>query len=120
MRTCGLTNTDEILGTHTVAGVNRAQIHTLLAGCDRSRPTGLRNFAILTLLARLGLRSVDVAGLQHDDVDWRAGEIVIRGSKGRRDDRLPLRWDSWWPTRTRSCAGRSRPVRRQHAAQPTL
>jgi integrase/recombinase XerD len=70
--------------------VSAGQIRTLLAGCDRTRPTGLRNFAILTVLARLGLRSVEVAGLQLDDVDWRAGEIVIRGGKGRRDDRLPL------------------------------
>ena len=70
--------------------VSTEQVQALLAGSDRPTATGLRNFAILTLLARLGLRSVEVAGLQLDDVDWRAGEIVIRGSKGRRDDRLPL------------------------------
>jgi site-specific recombinase XerD len=70
--------------------VSAAQIQALLHGCDRTQPTGLRNFAILTVLARLGLRSVEVAALRLNDVDWRAGEIVIRGSKGRRDDRLPL------------------------------
>ncbi len=44
---------------------------------------------MLLLLARLGLRSAEVAGLTFADVDWRAGEIIVRG-KGRREDRLPL------------------------------
>jgi site-specific recombinase XerD len=52
-------------------------------------PVGIRDFAILMLVARLGLRSVEVARLRLGDVDWRAGEIVVRG-KGRREDRLPL------------------------------
>jgi integrase/recombinase XerD len=51
--------------------------------------TGLRDFAILTVLARLGLRAGEVAAMETGDIDWRAGEIVIRG-KGRRDDRMPL------------------------------
>jgi site-specific recombinase XerD len=66
-----------------------SSINALLNSCDRTRPIGVRDFAILTLLARLGLRAAEVAGLELDDVDWRAGEIVIRG-KSRRDDRLPL------------------------------
>ena len=61
----------------------------LLAGCDRSQPAGLRDFAILTLLARLGLRSCEVAGLELDDIDWRRGELRVRG-KGRGGDLLPL------------------------------
>lgn len=61
----------------------------LLAGCDRRRTIGLRNYAILLLLARLGLRAGEVAALQLDDVDWRRGELVVRG-KGSRQDRLPL------------------------------
>jgi integrase len=61
----------------------------LLESCDRERPAGRRDFAILMLLARLGLRRGEVAALKLDDVDWRAGEIVIRG-KGARIDRLPL------------------------------
>ena len=44
---------------------------------------------MLMLLARLGLRAAEVAGLALDDMDWRAGELVVRG-KGRRADRLPL------------------------------
>lgn len=61
----------------------------LLAGCERSRPAGLRDFAILTLLARLGLRSCEVVGLELDDIDWRRGELRVRG-KGRGGDPLPL------------------------------
>jgi integrase/recombinase XerD len=60
----------------------------MLAGCDRAGPTGRRNFAILVLMVRLGLRAVEVARMALDDVDWRAGEVVIHG-KGGRDDRLP-------------------------------
>jgi len=66
-----------------------SDIQRLLASCDRSNVAGARDFAILTLLARLGLRSVEVASLEFEDLDWRAGEIVVRG-KVRRQDRLPL------------------------------
>lgn len=61
----------------------------LLAGCDRRRPVGCRDYAIVLLLVRLGLRSIEVAAMQLQDVDWRAGEILVRG-KGGRHDRLPL------------------------------
>lgn len=64
-------------------------VQALLDSCDRSHPMGMRDFAILKLLARLGLRSVEVARLELGDLDWRAGELVVRG-KARRDDRLPL------------------------------
>lgn len=67
----------------------RADVERLLAGCDRSRLDGVRDFAILMLLARLGLRSVEVARLEFSDVDWRKGEIMVRGKASRRD-RLPL------------------------------
>ncbi|MGH2781490.1 MAG: tyrosine-type recombinase/integrase [Thermoleophilaceae bacterium] len=70
----------------------RGDVERLLACCDRSRLDGVRNFAILMLLARLGLRSIEVARLELDDLDWRAGEIVVRG-KARRQDRLPLASD---------------------------
>ena len=75
--------------TRLPATVSISGIQALLDSCDRARPIGIRDFAILTLLARLGLRAAEVAGLELGDVDWRAGEIVIRG-KSRRDDRLPL------------------------------
>jgi site-specific recombinase XerD len=66
-----------------------ADVQRLLDSCDRSSAVGIRNFAIMTLVARLGLRSIEVARLELRDVDWRAGELVVRG-KGRRQDRLPL------------------------------
>jgi site-specific recombinase XerD len=64
-------------------------VQLLLDGCDRSTGVGVRDFAIMMLVARLGLRSVEVARLELRDVDWRAGELVVRG-KARRQDRLPL------------------------------
>ncbi|MGH9252190.1 MAG: tyrosine-type recombinase/integrase [Acidimicrobiales bacterium] len=64
-------------------------VQLLLDSCDRSTAVGVRDFAMMTLVARLGLRSVEVARLELGDVDWRAGELVVRG-KGRRQDRLPL------------------------------
>ncbi len=69
--------------------ITRAEVERLVAGCNRSRLDGLRDAAILLLLARLGLRSIEVARLQLDDLDWRRGELVVRG-KARRQDRLPL------------------------------
>jgi integrase len=58
----------------------------LMRSCDRRTATGRRDFAVLTVLLRLGLRVGEVAGLQLRDVDWRHGEILIRG-KGRREER---------------------------------
>ena len=66
-----------------------ADVQLLLDSCDRSTAVGVRDLAIMTLVARLGLRSVEVARLELADVDWRAGELVVRG-KARRQDRLPL------------------------------
>ena len=65
------------------------EVRALLDGCDRSGVGGRRDFAILTLIARLGLRSCEVARLELADLDWRAGEVTVRG-KGRRVDRLPM------------------------------
>lgn len=69
--------------------VSAADVQLLLDSCDRNTSIGLRDFAMMTLVARLGLRSVEIARLELRDVDWRAGELVVRG-KARRQDRLPL------------------------------
>ena len=61
----------------------------LLGGCDASRDVGLRDCAILTILWRLGLRRGEVAGLRVDDINWRRGEITIRG-KGNQHELLPI------------------------------
>jgi site-specific recombinase XerD len=67
----------------------QADIEALLAGCDRLTLEGARDRAMLMLLARLGLRSIEIARLQLEDLDWRAGDLLVRG-KARRDDRLPI------------------------------
>jgi site-specific recombinase XerD len=66
-----------------------ADVVALLAGCDRATRSGRRDLAVLMLLARMGLRAAEVAGLQLEHVDWRAGELVVPG-KGGRIERLPL------------------------------
>lgn len=68
------------------------QMSRLLESCDTSCPIGRRDFAILSVLTRLGLRAAEVAALQVGDIDWRAGEFSVRG-KGNRHDKLPLPWD---------------------------
>ena len=70
-------------------GLEPSELHRLLASCDRRRPTGRRDYAVMLLLARLGLRAGEVARLGLDDIDWRQGEITICG-KGNRGERLPL------------------------------
>ena len=70
-------------------GLEPAAVTRLLASCDRRTLVGRRDFAILKLLSRLGLRAGEVAGLQLDDVDWRRGLLLVRG-KGGRFDELPL------------------------------
>ncbi|SDR55856.1 tyrosine-type recombinase/integrase [Paraburkholderia tuberum] len=76
-----------------LAGLPRAleagDVQRFLAACDRRTHSGRRDFAMLTLLARLGLRAGEVARLDLADIDWRAGELVVRG-KGQRVERLPL------------------------------
>lgn len=94
----GLTDTQFDAAVPTVAGwrlvgvpvsFGSAEVARLLASCDRRTTFGRRDYAVLTVLARLGLRAGEVAALELGDIDWRAGEIVVRG-KGRRQERLPL------------------------------
>ena len=61
----------------------------LLAGFDRATVAGARDFAIVTLMSRLGLRLGEVVDMELDDVDWRRGELLVR-SKGGWRDRLPV------------------------------
>ena len=70
-------------------GVAEADVQAILASCDRRTALGRRDYAIVILLVRLGLRRGEVAALSLDDIDWQAGELVVRG-KGGRADRLPL------------------------------
>jgi integrase/recombinase XerD len=66
-----------------------AQVEKLLRGCNQKTQTGRRDYAVLLLLARLGLRAGEVVHLTLESINWEAGEISIRG-KSARQDRLPL------------------------------
>ena len=72
-----------------VKALDARSVARLLASCDRRTRVGRRDFAIVTLLSRLGLRAGEVAALRLSDVDWRAGELLVRG-KGSRQEGLPL------------------------------
>ena len=65
------------------------QIQRVLNHCDRQTAKGRRDFAILLLLARLGLRACEIVGLTLDDIHWQAGKISIQG-KAKRPAMLPL------------------------------
>ncbi len=70
-------------------GLDPGQVKLLLSSCDRRRAFGRRDFAILIMLVRLGLRAGEVVALALSDVDWRSGEITVHG-KGAKEERLPL------------------------------
>jgi integrase/recombinase XerD len=69
--------------------ITRADARALLNSCDRRRAAGRRDYAVLLILLRLGLRSSEAAALRLEDLDWRAGELVVHGKAGP-IDRLPL------------------------------
>ena len=69
--------------------VTGAEAAALLAACDRTTAQGLRDYAIVLTLKRMGLRAREIAALTLEDVDWRSGIVVISGKGGRRDQ-LPL------------------------------
>jgi site-specific recombinase XerD len=66
-----------------------AQVQKALDGCDRATAMGRRDYAILMMLAKLGLRADEVATLTLDDIDWRASEMLVR-AKGRQRARMPI------------------------------
>ena len=70
-------------------GLDAAVVARLLGSRDRATVVGRRDYAILLVLARLGLRGGEVAGLELGDIDWRSGEVTVHG-KAERVDRLPL------------------------------
>lgn len=97
----GLIETDLRANVPTVANWSMAslpkalsseELQCLLSNCERETAVGRRNWAILLLLARLGLRAGEVVGLTLEDVDWAAGELSIRGA-GTPSDRLPIPQD---------------------------
>jgi site-specific recombinase XerD len=70
-------------------GITPPESGLLLRACDRRRSTGRRDYAVIVLMLRLGLRATEVATLRLEDLDWRAGQLTVHG-KGGRVDQLPL------------------------------
>ena len=70
-------------------GIPAGDAAALLGSCDRRTGLGRRDYALLMILLRLGLRRSEVSALRLDDIDWRSGVLVVAG-KGDRRDRLPL------------------------------
>jgi integrase/recombinase XerD len=70
-------------------GISSRDAQALLRSCDRQEAVGRRDYAVIVVLLRLGLRASEVAALSLDDLDWRAAEVVVHG-KGRHHSRLPL------------------------------
>ena len=79
----------EAYDTGIPKAITANDVQRLLDSCDISDPAVVRDYAILMLVARVGLRSIEAARLQLDDLDWRAGRIVLRG-KASREDGIPL------------------------------
>jgi len=81
---------------YSLAGIPRflapGQVKRVLASCDRRTAMGRRDYAILLLLSRLGLRACEVGSLELEDIDWTAGTLTIRG-KGAKVCKLPLPHD---------------------------
>lgn len=75
--------------TSVPRGISADQIQQLLSGVDRDTPKGRRDYAILLLLARLGLRASEVAFLEMDDIDWEVGALTVT-VKGKRRKAYPL------------------------------
>ena len=69
--------------------ITAEEVIRVLGCCDRHTAMGRRDYALLLLLARLGLRAGEIVAMQLDDIDWRSGEILVRG-KGLLYDRMPL------------------------------
>lgn len=70
-------------------GADDEAVASLLASCDRSTTLGRRDFAVLLLMSRLGLRAVEISRIRLEDIDWRGAGLTVNG-KGGRVDRMPL------------------------------
>jgi site-specific recombinase XerD len=75
--------------THLPTYLSAEQVQKVLDSCDRTSPIGRRDYAILMMLAKLGLRANEVATLTLDDIDWRSGQMCVR-AKGRQRVQMPI------------------------------
>jgi len=70
--------------------ISAAEVERVIESCDPTTPLGLRERAIVMVLAHLGLRAIEVQRLKLDDIDWRGGRVFIRTAKNRCERILPL------------------------------
>ncbi len=73
--------------------IGAEDIERIIASCDLGKTHGLRDRAVLLLLARLGLRAGDIVAMKLGDLDWETGVVRVRG-KGRKEVCLPLPQDA--------------------------
>jgi len=85
----GIPSVAQRYGTRLPRHLSAEQVDTLVKAVRTETSTGRRNYAMVLLIARLGLRAPEIIVMQIDDLDWRSGEIIVRG-KGKRHDRVPL------------------------------
>jgi integrase/recombinase XerD len=85
----GIPSVAQRYGTRLPRHLPPEQVDILVKAVRTETVVGRRNYAMVLLLARLGLRAPEVVAMQLDDIDWRSGEIIVRG-KGNRHDRVPL------------------------------
>lgn len=85
----GIPSVAQRYGTRLPRHLTTEQVDILVRAVRTDTPGGRRNYAMVMLLARLGLRAPEVIAMQLADIDWRSGEVIVRG-KGNRHDRVPL------------------------------
>jgi integrase len=88
-------------------GITPTRATALLRACGRRRASGRRDYAVIVVILRLGLRASEVATLRLEDLDWRAGQVTVHG-KGHRVDQLPLPVDAGEAIAACRCRGRPR------------
>lgn len=95
--TVDLTSVVPTVPNWSMTGIPRAisadHLRAVLESCRRDTPVGCRDYAILMLLARLGLRSGEIVALTLDSIDWERGCLTVVGSKGGQSSELPLPQD---------------------------
>jgi integrase/recombinase XerD len=77
-------------------GLSLGEVNRVLASCDRKSVIGRRDYAILLLLARLGLRAGEVVSLMLEDIDWEAGHLTVRGKGCWRRFKRAAVSPVWW------------------------
>jgi site-specific recombinase XerD len=85
----GIPSVAQRYGTRLPRHLTTEQVEIVVKAVRTDTAIGRRNYAMVLLLARLGLRAPEAIAMQLDDIDWRSGEIIVRG-KGNRHDRVPL------------------------------